>query len=130
MKTLLITISAIALSGCVTSYPKQIAGDSYLIDTEHGMMCHLSRCYYLDLIGPSYNEQRVAVAYGLPAKVYTWDTSQFTTLMLNPPQSLYQVTQLSETEYKLPINHATYTAYDVLKVEYDQLFKSGHRNSF
>ena len=88
-------------------------------------MCHVTECYYLDLIGASHNELDVAKAFGLPVKNYTWSTSQFVALLTKPLEGLYPVYQLSETEYEIPKNYATDAAFRVLNEEYLILYRIG-----
>lgn len=88
-------------------------------------MCHVAECYHLDLIGASHNELDVARAFGLPVKNYTWSTSEFVGLLTNPPQGLYPVYQLSETEYKISKNRATDVAFGVLNEEDLILYRIG-----
>ena len=125
MKAFVMAAAFAALSGCITA-PQMLPGDRYLVDTEQGMMCHVGRCYYLSLIQPSFDELRIARAYGLPVQNYSWSTEQLVKLMLQPPGEAYPVTRLSDTEYSLPINTMTEAAYLVLEDEYNQLYKSGN----
>lgn len=114
----------VALSGCANP-PRTLTGDSYLIDTERGLMCHVTECYYLDLVNASFDELEVAKAFGLPVKAYSWTTSQFVTLLVEPPQGLYSVAVLSETEYQLPKNPATDAAFNLLYKEDLLIYKIG-----
>lgn len=113
-----------AIAGCA-SPPRSLSGEYYLIDIDRGLMCHVTECYYLDLIGASHNELDVAKAFGLPARNYTWSTSEFVGLLTNPPEDLYPVYKLSETEYKIPKNSATDAAFRVLNEEDLILYRIG-----
>lgn len=126
MKTLFLPCAAIALiTGCAAPNISYLPADGYLVDVENGVMCKRYDCYQLGLIIPSYYEHEIANAYGLPGgKGYTWTTEQFTRLLIAPPEGLYKVEKLSETEYRLPINHATEMAYRTLHKEYDLLYNN------
>ncbi|WP_299178902.1 hypothetical protein [uncultured Neptuniibacter sp.] len=124
MKSLIILTAATLLSACISS-PRMLPSDSYLVDTQRGLMCHVGKCYYIDLIHPSYNELRIAKAYRLDTRVYSWGADELAALMLKPPHQQYTVTQLSETEFSLPITYETQTAFYVLEEEYNQLYKGG-----
>lgn len=124
MKRLVIIGLVSVMAGCASA-PRSLSGDSYLVDTGRGLMCHITECYYLDLIGASHNELDVAKAFGLPVRSYTWSTSQFVGLLTNPPEGLYKVYQLSETEYQIPKNEATDAAFRVLNDEDLILYRIG-----
>ena len=128
MKHLTLLVLGITLSGCI-AHPKTLSSDDYLVDPELRQMCHYTRCYFLDLIGRSSNEIDIAKAYGLPTnKVYSWGGDRLIDLMINPPNSLYTVTQLSEHEFKIPRNKATQEAYFALEEQYieDEIGGSGN----
>ncbi|WP_415901218.1 hypothetical protein ACMXYR_08525 [Neptuniibacter sp. QD29_5] len=124
MKKIITGLCLIALGGCY-SIPRTLPADSYLVDTKMGLMCHVTECYYLDLIGSSSDELTVAKAYGLPVKTYTWSTEQFVELMLNPPEQLYKAEKLSNHEYQLPNNAATTAAFKVLDDEDLLIYRIG-----
>lgn len=122
-KTLL-AASVLTVAGCVSA-PRMLSGDSYLVDTERGLMCHVAECYYLDLVNASHGELDVALAYGLPKKNYTWSTSQFVSLLVTPPGGLYSVKKLSDTEYQIEKNSATDAAFRMLHDEDLILYRIG-----
>jgi len=124
MKKIIAGLCLMSLAGCY-SIPRTLPSDSYLVDTKMGLMCHVTECYYLDLIGSSSDELSIAKAYGLPVKTYSWSTEQFVELMLNPPNQLYKVQQLSEHEFQIPNNRATTTAFKVLDDEDLLIYRIG-----
>lgn len=124
MYKLLLLVAAAGLAGCAAQ-PRVLPGDSYLIDTKLGLMCRVHECYYLSLINASYKELDVAKPLGLPLKAYSWSTEEFVNLMVQPPGQLYAVTQLSETEFKLPMHPATNAAFNLLFEEDLQIYKIG-----
>lgn len=125
MKHLTLLALGVALTGCI-AYPRTLPSDSYLVDTKLGQMCHVTKCYYLDLIGRSHNEVDIAKAYGLPAnKVYSWSVDEFASLMISPPNAVYSATKLSEHEFQIPKNKATDAAFYALEEEYIELSIGG-----
>ncbi|MFW1677733.1 hypothetical protein ACFVYJ_08120 [Pontibacter sp. JAM-7] len=125
MKTLALFTATALLAACSVQVPRTLSQDVYLIDTEMGLMCHVTECYYLDLIHPSWQEIEIALAYGLPADVYSWSTEEFLSLLLSPPNDLYRVEKLSDTEYSIPRNQATESAFNALDEEDLQLYRIG-----
>lgn len=126
MKKLACLIASTALiAACSVQTPRVLSQDSYLIDTQLGLMCHVSECYYLSLIGPSWQEIDIALALGLPAKAYSWSVDEFVSLLVTPPEGRYGVEQLSATEFKLPRNRATEAAFNALEQEDLQLYRIG-----
>lgn len=116
MRNIIAVGIGVLLVGCI-SQPRVVPADSYLIDTKRGVMCHLSECYELEHVRSSFNELDVAVAFGLPVRAYSWSTSEFTSLLVSPPNKLYPVEKLSETEYRIAKNKATDRAFDLLYTE-------------
>jgi hypothetical protein len=106
----------VLLVGCA-SPNRVVPADSYLIDTKRGVMCHISECYELEHIQSSHDELNVALAFGLPVRPYSWSTSEFTSLLVSPPNKLYSVEKLSNTEYRIPKNEATDRAFDLIYTE-------------
>lgn len=118
-------VSTGLIAACSVQTPRVLPQDNYLIDTQLGLMCHVYECYYLSLIGPSWQEDEIARALTLPSGVYRWGAGEFVTHLTNPPNNLYPVEQLSATEFRLPRNQATRIAFDALEQEDLQLYRIG-----
>lgn len=113
------------LAGCAAQDIKYLPGDHYLVDLDNGVMCRSSDCLQLSLIIPSYYEHEIAHAYGLQkGQTYNWNTQQFANLLITPPNKLYAVEKISDSEFRLPINQATAKAFATLQYEYDLLYSN------
>lgn len=127
MKALPISALLLTLGGCaVLDQPR-----FYTIDLNTTRLCRgeTGICQNLELIGPSYNEPRIAQAYGIKVTPQGWSVEQLTGLMLAPPNNLYQVQQLDQGVYRLPANSATDTVFRYLKLEEDQIYGGGKQRN-
>ncbi len=113
-------VAASLISGCSSTVPQVVSSDSYVLDTEKGLLCRYTDCYDLSLIVPSPYEQRIVNAYNLSEAKFSWTQEDLQRLLLE--DSSYAVEKLSDSEYKLPANSRTNTVYSVLQDEFDLLY--------
>lgn len=124
MKLKLFLSLSIILSGCSLQTPRVLNQDNvFLIDTELGQICDRVECYNLDLIQPLFEELEIALAFGMPKKIYSWDASQLTVLLLTPEDKSYQAEQISNHEYLIPKTPATELTFKLLKDEDFSLYR-------
>ncbi|MBY4675634.1 hypothetical protein [Marinobacterium arenosum] len=116
-------LALLLLGGCAALGERQ---QYFTVDLEKGELCRgTSLCYDLNLIVPSFNEHRIAAAYGIHPESYEWDAQQLVELLLQPPNQMYEVEQLGPKHYRIPITPATEKAWYYLRIEQHQLFESG-----
>lgn len=123
MKALPVTALLLMLSGCAALDQPRF----YTLDLNSTRLCRgeTGDCQNLELIGPSYNEPRIAQAYGIKANAESWSVEQLSELLLAPPGQLYEVRQLDRGIYRLPANQATDTVFRYLEQEEHQLYGGG-----
>ncbi len=123
MKALPIAALMLTLGGCATLEQPRF----YTLDLNSTRLCRGATgiCQNLELIGPSYNEPRIAQAYGIKVTPRSWSVEDLTGLMLTPPNKLYEVQQLEQGIYRLPANRATDTVFRYLELEEEQLYGGG-----
>jgi len=123
MKILPISALLLALGGCAALEPAHF----YTLDLEQTRLCRgaTGYCHNLELIGPSYNEPRIAEAYGISAGSRGWSVAELTQLMLTPPGQLYEAQPQGEGLYRLPSNRATDAVCHYLELEENQIYGGG-----
>ncbi len=123
MKALPLSALLLTLGGCAALDQPRF----YTLDLNSTRLCRgeTGICQNLELIGPSYNEPRIAQAYGIEVTAKGWTVEQLTGLMLSPPNNLYPVQQQAQGVYRLPANQATDTVFRYLKLEEDQIYGGG-----
>ncbi|MBA4502822.1 hypothetical protein [Marinobacterium marinum] len=125
MRIMPITALLLLLGGCASLDQPRF----YTLDLDGTRLCRGSsgQCQNLELIGPSYNEPRIAQAYGIPVTARGWSVEELVQLMLSPPEQLYDVQQSGPATYHLPANRATDTVFRYLELEERQLYGGGHK---
>lgn len=121
-------MTVFSLAACsMDGYRNQVSKEYYLLDIEKGKLCleRQARCYSLSLIGPSHRELMIAKAYGLPKKAYRWDGQTLIKLLIEPPSAEYNVQPVNEKLYRLSPHFAVHSVWDVLALEYYELYEKG-----
>ena len=121
-------VTVFSLAACsMDGYRKQVSKEYYLLDIEKGKLCleQRSECYSLSLIGPSHRELIIADAFNLPKKAHRWDGQKLIQLLIEPPSAEYSVQVLNEKLYRLPPHYAVHSVWDVLALEYYELYEKG-----
>lgn len=123
MKILPLSALLLALGGCAALEPVHF----YTLDLEQTRLCRgaTGYCHNLELIGPSYNEHRIAEAYGISAGSRGWSVADLTRLMLTPPGQPYEAEPLGNGLYRLPANQATDAVFQLLELEENQIYGGG-----
>ncbi|RTE64812.1 hypothetical protein EH243_15650 [Amphritea opalescens] len=121
---LLSLLLSVMLSGCV-AIGEKFASENYLVDLKHQRYCieGRSKCHLLSLIQPSFRESWIADAFAMPKQYYSWSGDELATLLLNPPDHSYQAERIGDQLYRVPPTYATHVIWDVLAMEYFELYR-------
>lgn len=114
----------LVLSGCSTA--GRFGSENYIVDLRWQRFCIEggSECRSFSLIGPSYREQWIADAFGMPEQYYSWTGDELVALILNPPDGSYQPEPIGGKRYRVPPTFATHVVWDVLAMEYYLLYRN------
>ncbi len=126
MKRLLLPV-ALLLAAC-NHQAGSSAGNDYIVDLDRTQICWGGgECLNLELIVPSFNEIRIEEAYGLPTTNADWGVEDLASLLISPPNNLYQSEQIGPQRYQIPFNDATYAVWRYLRQEQWELYDSNDR---
>lgn len=108
----------LALSGCA-GLSQDYATENYIIDLERGKYCieGTKNCRALSLIAPSFRDEWVADAYGMPDGYYAFDDKDLAKIVINPPDDSYKAEQITLKQFRVPPTYATHMVWDVLNHE-------------
>lgn len=108
----------VLLSGCA-SLSQDYATENYVVDLERGRYCIEGRsdCRPLRLVTPSFRDEWIADAYGMPDGYYAFDEKSLARILLNPPDGSYKAEQITLKTFRVPPTFATHMVWDVLNHE-------------
>jgi|GEM_PF-1366787 len=122
MTRLATLITILALSGCANG-PAGLQR-FYMLDLDSTSLCrnYSHECYDLELIIPSYNDDRIGRAYQLEPVPMIMSTEQLTQLLLQTDKRWYSATLEEDGRYRLPANYQTDTVFRYLSHEYWDMY--------